>query len=76
MVVVAEFIGGIGMSHSSLVALPDAEFWRAHASIDRRNPHLRDKHGEALTFDELQRRNGDQPVPRRHRWSTSRARSS
>jgi hypothetical protein len=55
----AELIGGIGMSHSSLVALPDVEFWRAHASIDRRNPHLRDKHGEALSFEELQRRNGD-----------------
>src|SRR5581483_3524062 len=50
--------GGIGMSHSSLVVLPDAEFWAAHASIDRRNPHLRDRLGRAVTFEELERANG------------------
>src|SRR4051812_6891347 len=47
------------MSHSSLVVLPDAEFWSAHASIDRKNPHLRDKLGRAVTFEELERAAGD-----------------
>jgi hypothetical protein len=47
------------MSHSSLVVLPEVGFWRAHASIDRKNPHLRDRRGTPVTFDELERANGD-----------------
>jgi Catalytic LigB subunit of aromatic ring-opening dioxygenase len=52
-------VAGVGMSHSSLVALPDAQFWRAHGSIDRRNPHLRDRAGNEVTFAELEQANGN-----------------
>jgi hypothetical protein len=55
---VARLVAGIGMSHSSLVVLPDAAFWQAHASIDRRNPHLRDRLGAAVTFEQLEAANG------------------
>jgi hypothetical protein len=54
----AQLVAGIGMSHSSLVVLPDVEFWLAHGSIDRRNPHLRGRTGEPVTFDELEERRG------------------
>ncbi len=50
----ATIVGGVGMSHSSLVVAPTPEMWLAHDQIDRANPHLRDKHGNPVTFAQLQ----------------------
>ena len=54
----AQIVGGIGMSHSSLVVTPEPELWLAHDAIDRANPHLRDKAGHAVTYEELERVQG------------------
>lgn len=54
----ATIVGGVGMSHSSLVVAPSPEMWLAHDQIDRANPHLRDKHGNPVTFAQLQRLQG------------------
>jgi 3-O-methylgallate 3,4-dioxygenase len=55
---VAQLVGGIGMSHSSLVVLPEVDFWRAHDPIDRKNPHLRDRSGAVVAYADLEERNG------------------
>jgi hypothetical protein len=49
----AKIVAGVGMSHSSLVVTPEPEMWLAHQLIDRRHPHLRDKQGNPVTYDEL-----------------------
>lgn len=54
----AELALGIGMSHSSLIATDDPTIWLAHEAIDRSHPYLRDKLGNTVTFDELERANG------------------
>lgn len=54
----AKIVGGIGMSHSSLVVTPEPEMWLAHDAIDRANPHLRDKQGNPVTYGELERIQG------------------
>src|ERR1700743_3832344 len=49
----AKIVAGIGMSHSSLVVTPEPEMWLAHQLIDRKHPHLRDKQGNIVSYDEL-----------------------
>lgn len=55
----AELVAGLAMSHSSLVATDDPEIWLRHEAIDRDNPYLRTRTGEATTYAELERVNGD-----------------
>lgn len=54
----ARLVGGVGMSHSSLVTTDDATLWQRHAEVDRTNPYLRDRAGNPVTFEELERANG------------------
>jgi Catalytic LigB subunit of aromatic ring-opening dioxygenase len=49
----AKIVAGIGMSHSSLVVTPEPEIWLAHQTIDKRHPHLRDRHGNPVTYEQL-----------------------
>lgn len=49
----AKIVAGIGMSHSSLVVTPEPEMWLAHQTIDKRHPHLRDKQGNLVTYEQL-----------------------
>ena len=54
----AQIVGGVGMSHSSLVVTPEPEMWLAHDAIDRANPHLRDRTGRAVSYEELEQLQG------------------
>jgi hypothetical protein len=49
----AKIVAGVGMSHSSLVVTPEPEMWLAHQLIDRKHPHLRDRQGNPVSYDEL-----------------------
>jgi catalytic LigB subunit of aromatic ring-opening dioxygenase len=55
----AEIVGGVGMSHSSLITTDDATLWKRHEDVDRTNPYLRDRGGNPVTFAELEEMNGD-----------------
>lgn len=59
----AELVAGIAMSHSSLIATADPEIWLRHEAIDRDNPYLRTRSGDATTYEELERVNGDHYAP-------------
>jgi hypothetical protein len=56
----AELVAGIGMSHSPMVVVDDTELWLKYGAADRHSPYLRDTSGAALTFEELEQRNGEQ----------------
>jgi len=55
----AQLVGAVGMSHSSLITTDDPELWRRHEQVDRTNPYLRDRAGNPVTFAELEQANGD-----------------
>ena len=54
----AKIVGGIGMSHSSLVVAPEPNLWAAHNVIDRQNPHLRTKDGAPVSYEQLEQLQG------------------
>ncbi len=60
----AQLVGAVGMSHSSLITTDDAELWQRHAQVDRTNPYLRDRAGNPVTFAELEEASGDRYAER------------
>jgi hypothetical protein len=55
----AELVIGIGMSHSPMAVHRDPSTWLRYAEVDRRSSFLRDTSGALVTFEDLQRRNGE-----------------
>ncbi len=48
----AKLVLGLGTSHSPQLSLP-VEMWRIHGENDKRNPHLYDRRGRHVTYEEL-----------------------